>query len=123
MRFLRAAALALLAAAIPMFLASCSMLDKPGAPSYQGETGSVQSIEMAWEDGRGMGSFVSAIVPNDPTLHYRIRIVFDSGVNATYIQDGSTPLAVGERAWVQGGRLVEHDVPFKATPPRELHKF
>jgi hypothetical protein len=107
-------------------LAGCSV-DLPslpkldGQPSYSAaanETASVESIELAFSDGRGVGAFLSSIDPgSDPTIaasqRYRVRVVFDSGNHTTLVQDGTVALAINQRVKLEGGRALP-----TATPSR-----
>ena len=101
----------------PVSLPSVPRFD--GQPSYTaaaGETASVESIELAFPDGRGVGAFLSAIDPgSDPTIaasqRYRVRVVFDSGNHTTLVQDGTVPLAISQRVKLTGGRA------FPTSPP------
>jgi hypothetical protein len=120
---------ALAASLLVGVLAACSM-DRPSYPSYRGEGGNVKSIEMAWADGSGMGAFVDSTGAGQPasaavsasTLNYRVRVVFDTGFSTTVVQDASVPLAVGERVWIQGGKVVPHESA-EADPKRNLAPF
>jgi hypothetical protein len=117
-----------LGTAIAISGGACSLVG-PGVPSYRNEAGNVNSIEMAWGDGSGMGAFVDSTVTgtggpaaSSPGLRYRVRVVFDTGFAATVVQDGSVPLSVGERVWIQDGKVLPHDAP-ETDPKRNLAHF
>lgn len=114
----------LLLVALGLMLSGCSYLPAPnsvfnGQPAYvsaKGETASVETIELAFADGRGVGAFMSAIDPqNDPALaasqRYRIGVVFDSGNHTVLVQDGTVPLAIGQRVKLEAGRALPTDRP------------
>jgi hypothetical protein len=114
----------LLLTAIGLMLSGCSYLPAPntvfdGRAAYvsaRGETASVETIELAFADGRGVGAFMSAIDPqHDPALaasqRYRIGVVFDSGNHTVLVQDGTVPLAIGQRVKLEGGRALPTDRP------------
>ncbi len=114
----------LLLVALGLMLSGCSYLPASnsvfnGQPAYvaaKGETASVETIELAFPDGRGVGAFMSAIDPqNDPALaasqRYRIGVVFDSGNHTVLVQDGTVPLALGQRVKLEAGRALPTDRP------------
>jgi hypothetical protein len=105
-------------------LAGCSYVSLPSMPATAGpsyyaarnETASVESIELAFADGKGVGAFMSAIDPApDAALaasqRYRVKVIFDSGNHTTLVQDGTIPLAIGQRIKIEGGRAVPTDQP------------
>ena len=109
----------LLATALGLMLSGCSYLPASssvfnGQAAYvaaRGETASVETIELAFPDGRGVGAFMSAIDPqHDAALaasqRYRIGVVFDSGNHTVLVQDGTVPLALGERVKLEAGRAL-----------------
>ena len=122
---LRSAVCATALAIIMSMLPACSMLSGTPNPSFKGESGNVNSIEMAWGDGHGMGAFVgstSAPQAGGAPLKYRIRVVFDTGFATPVVQDGSVSLAVGDRVWIEDGRVVPH-VSEQTDPKRNLAHF
>jgi hypothetical protein len=108
------------AATTVTLLGACSSIDLPSVPKFDGqpsytaaanETAAVESIELAFADGRGVGAFVSAIDPaTDPSIaakqRYRVRVVFDSGNHTTLLQDGTVALAIGQRVKLDAGRAL-----------------
>lgn len=104
-------------------LAGCSM-NQPAYPAWRNESGNINSIEMAWPDGSGMGAFVDTTGGSAATaaLKYRVRIVFDTGFTTTLVQDGSDALEVGERVSIQGGRVVRRETD-ETDPKRNVAPF
>jgi hypothetical protein len=113
---------------LPLVMVGCSLLTGPGVPSFKGESGNVNSIELAWADGSGMGGFVdstadtAAARTGGAPLKYRVRVVFDTGFTTTLVQDGSVPLAVGDRVWIVDGKVLPHQSP-ETDPKRNLAPF
>lgn len=94
---------------VALTLACCARQPIRAYVGYRGQRATVAAIELAWGDGRAMGSFVdstaSSVAENGTPLVYRIHIVFDDGYRATITQDASIQLHVGERVVVEAGRL------------------
>lgn len=108
---------------VGLMLACCAREPMHAYVGYKGQAATVASIELAWSDGRPMGSFVDStghgVAENGTPLIYRIHIVFDGGYRATITQDASVRLQVGERVMLEAGRVVpstsEKKGPFKTT--------
>jgi len=99
--------------ALCTLLGACAITPLPASVSYRGEPATVAAIELLWPNGEGMGSFVDSTAgPGGASsvgaLLYRVSILFDDGQRASVAQDSSTPVAVGMRVWLEGGRVVEH---------------
>lgn len=102
-----------LASAVALSVSACSFTAGSSYVSYLDEPATVSSIELLWPNGQGMGSFVDS-TPGTPGalapehLLYRVNLVFDDGQHTAITQDGATPLEVGTRVRIEGGRVVPH---------------
>ncbi|MGA2551211.1 MAG: hypothetical protein ABSF50_13750 [Burkholderiaceae bacterium] len=129
MRYIRWRQCRLALALAVLWLSGCSFFGNGAAyPSFRDEGGNVNSIELAWADGTGMGAFVDSTVAakTDPgksgPLRYRVRVVFDTGFTAIVVQDGSVPLTVGDRVEIKEGKVVLR-LTEQTDPKRNLAHF
>jgi|GEM_PF-3374181 len=98
--------------ALAFVLGACAREPTRAYVGYTGQPATVASIELAWGDGRPMGTFVdstsSGAALGKEGLRYRIHMLFDDGFRGTVTQDASVKLEVGERVVVEAGRVVPY---------------